>query len=240
MKYVLNYKLFESRQINPADVESLEKLITPANKKIIYDGIIKIGTKLFRDSHTKFVHNSLENTNFDVYDTTDSEDGEIVDDGYYLGVIFDYVKKEVEELPGYNEKEGEQITHSFINKWYKSNPGCVIISYDASLDSIAILSASIKTSKSKSRVKFKAGDRVVYTSVVNSTMKGMLKKQEGKEYIGTVEKNSDGLILNYDGNKGLPSYANSDMLNSLPNDSLRIASAEDEVKLKNQKLVINK
>lgn len=139
MKHI---KLYEHFILESVSYESFEKIIN-SNKSLIYDGIMKIGKLLFSDSNQGFVHSPFKDIEFGVLDIDENDENNesVVDDAYYLGVIFDNKEKKVLELPGYKKLEYEQMTPDFINKWYKNrnNKNKYLISYDASIDDISII-----------------------------------------------------------------------------------------------------
>lgn len=126
-----------------------------ANKKLIYDGIIKIGKKYFDKNGVKsgyqanalgigFIYSEYENIDFGVinlqelsdddhiYENQDGIDYGYVDDAYYLGVVYNKKTKQVEELPGYLEMEGNQINKEFVDNFYKKNKDKLLISFHPS------------------------------------------------------------------------------------------------------------
>jgi len=134
---------------DPSNVEDLERLVDKY-RSAIYRGIKRLGTEYFGDSHTGFVLADMPDVSFGVLDTDEADvedrDEPIVDDAYYLGAIFDLDREEVLELPGYRELEYEQMTLRFVDSFYEKNKNRFLVSYDASMDDISVISKPKKPS----------------------------------------------------------------------------------------------
>lgn len=124
-----------------AKLTSQEGKILKKNKKTIYDGLMKLGEKYFGKHHPGFVHGEYESVELSIIDAKEAEENEepITSDAYYLGAIYNSETNKVEELPGYKEDEGDQITSKFVKDFYKKNKGKYLISYDAEQDSMSII-----------------------------------------------------------------------------------------------------
>jgi hypothetical protein len=211
---IVKESLYEAKETQDFPNNKQLKNIINTYKTIIYNGIVKIGNKYFGKSHTGFIIEDINSIEFSVLDTHEFEedyesDESIVDDAYYLGVIFNLKNKTIEELPGYKELEGEQMTLEFVKKFYDKNKNKFLISYDASIDDISIINKPKKLLKKiiKKKSKFKPGDRVIFTSPVTSGNKKWDIK-EGKIYLATIVEvpKEGGITIVMDKNKKGPSW----------------------------------
>jgi len=223
---IVRESLYEKVQDFPNNKEL--KSILNKYKHIIYNGIVKIGNQYFGKSHTGFIIEDINDIEFSVLDTNEFEyydpDESIVDDAYYLGVIFDLNTKTIKELPGYKELEGEQMTLRFVKNFYDKNKNKFLISYDASMDDIGIINEPKLLPKKiiEKKSKFKPGDRVIYTSPVTSAFNDKWGHEEGKSYLATIIEvpKEGGITISMDKNKNAPSWRIH--TRGIPEDSLKL------------------
>lgn len=138
--FIPNEKIRNNKKATNNNTEDIqvEKMMSE-NKKVISEGVFKIGNKYFgtqrsgfiHDKNSKFVTMSMEQNLEDMQDLNEDEDSPLIlDSTFAFPLVFNKDTKKVEEFPKYTPFTKEDVTIDEYNEWKSQNKNKFLIIYD--------------------------------------------------------------------------------------------------------------